>query len=638
MLYDESFQEAHSDVIDLLTSCAKLHIDPMSYTDMSGCLIGCNQQLLELLKEQSIQDVAPLDVWFDPTGVELSFLLSQPGSYRGKIHVGTSEYNVAVKSEVIMIGTAPLIGVIFRDTTIVERAKAAERYFEHFKKKFLTNISHEFRTPMNAIIGFTDLLKSSPLSSWQQEYVEMTSQSALSMMRNIENLLELMQVESGSVHTNLALFNPLDVYENFSMQFNDLASAKDIYLMFLIDPHLPKTMIGDQDKILTVLRNLIQNAIKFTEDGGQVLVEILIVKAEEDFLEVEYAVSDTGIGIEKEKIKTLLRPFASAWENQRRGKDGLGIGLSLSHKYVDMMDSHLMLASEPGKGSRFSFRVTHQVDEAGSFDFVEGTRSVIYTQEHHLSTQGALLYKYLELFNVQIKGVHDLVNTAMHESDVLFLDVPHLSKSQVDAIKSTYPNLQVVPIMKLEYGEQADAIVDSVESIVTLPILPSSLRKTLAVVWNKMPKEYISRSPEVQSIPRQENIKILIAEDNLINLKLLETILLQEHFRVVSVDNGQKAVDAYLKEPFDLVLMDIDMPVMDGLTATRLIKEIDKRDARGFVPVIALTAHALIGDRERIVAAGLDAHLAKPIDKHFLLQTIERYLKTAEQQRYQNVV
>lgn len=638
MFYDESFQEAHSDVIDLLTSCAKLHIDPMSYTDMSGRLIGCNRQLLELLKEQSIQDVAPLDAWFDPTGVELSFLLSQPGSYRGKIRVGTSEYSVAVKSEVIMIDDAPLIGVIFRDTTIVERAKAAERYFEHFKKKFLTNISHEFRTPMNAIIGFTDLLKSSPLSSWQQEYVEMTSQSALSMMRNIENLLELMQVESGSVHTNLALFNPLDVYENFSMQFNDLASAKDIYLMFLIDPHLPKTMIGDQDKILTVLRNLIQNAIKFTEDGGQVLVEILIVKAEEDFLEVEYAVSDTGIGIEKEKIKTLLRPFASAWENQRRGKDGLGIGLSLSHKYVDMMDSHLMLASEPGKGSRFSFRVTHQIDEAGSFDFVEGTRSVIYTQEHHLSTQGALLYKYLELFNVQIKGVHDLVNTAMHESDVLFLDVPHLSKSQVDAIKSTYPNLQVVPIMKLEYGEQADAIVDSVESIVTLPILPSSLRKTLAVVWNKMPKEYISRSPEVQSIPRQENIKILIAEDNLINLKLLETILLQEHFRVVSVDNGQKAVDAYLKEPFDLVLMDIDMPVMDGLTATRLIKEIDKRDARGFVPVIALTAHALIGDRERIVAAGLDAHLAKPIDKHFLLQTIERYLKTAEQQRYQNVV
>jgi CheY-like chemotaxis protein len=305
---------------------------------------------------------------------------------------------------------------------------------------------------------------------------------------------------------------------------------------------------------------------------------------------------------------------------------------------VDMMDSHLMLASEPGKGSRFSFRILHEVNEVGTFDFVEGTRAAIYTQENHLSAQGALLYKYLELFRVQPQGIHDLVNEILYESDVLFLDVPHVSKSQVDAIKSTYPNLQVVPIMKLDYGEKADALIDSVESIVTLPILPGSLHKTMAVVWNKMPKEYISRSPEVQSVPRQENIKILVAEDNLINLKLLETILRQERFQVVAVENGQKAVDAYLKEPFDLVLMDIDMPVMDGLTANRLIKEIDKRDQRGFVPVIALTAHALIGDRERIVAAGLDAHLAKPIDKHFLFQTIDRYLKIAQQKRQNTVV
>jgi CheY-like chemotaxis protein len=192
--------------------------------------------------------------------------------------------------------------------------------------------------------------------------------------------------------------------------------------------------------------------------------------------------------------------------------------------------------------------------------------------------------------------------------------------------------------MKLDYGEKADAVIDSVSSIVTLPILPSSLHKTLAVIWNTMPKEYISHSPEAQTIPQAENIKILVAEDNLINLKLLETILLQEHFRVVAVDNGQKAVDAYLKEHFDLVLMDIDMPVMDGLMANRLIKEIDKRDSRGFVPVIALTAHALIGDRERIIGAGLDAHLAKPIDKHFLLQTMDRYLKIAQQRRNNSAV
>ncbi|MBN2871067.1 MAG: response regulator [Campylobacterales bacterium] len=605
----------------------------MIYADMSGSLVGCNGQLLELLEVEELEKIPPLSTWFEPVGVDLPFLFSQPGSYRGKIRVGEVEYTIAAKAEVVLIDDTPLVGMVFRDTTILERAKAAERYFEDFKKKFLTNISHEFRTPMNAIIGFTDLLKGTPLTSWQQEYVQMTSQSAFSMMRNIENLLELMQVESGSIHPRPALFNPLETFESFSMQFTDFALSKEIQLMFLIDPHLPKTMIGDQDKILTVMRNLIQNGIKFTEEEGQVLVEILVIREEGGSVEVEYAVSDTGIGIEKEKIKTLLRPFGSAWENQRQGKNGLGIGLSLSHKYVDMMDSHLMLASEPGKGSRFSFRILHQIGEEGTFDFTEGTRAAIYTQESQLTAQGALLYKYLELFNVQTRGIHDLINGTLHESDVLFLDVPHLSKSQVDAIKAAYPALQVVPVLKRDYGEKADALIEAVESIVALPIFPSSLNKTLAVVRNKMPREEISRVQELQNIQGHENIKILVAEDNLINLKLLETILLQERFQVVAVDNGQKAVDAYLKEPFDLVLMDIDMPVMDGLTANRLIKEIDKRDSRGFVPVIALTAHALIGDRERIVAGGLDAHLAKPIDKNILLQTMERYLKIAQQKR-----
>lgn len=638
MIYKEGFEQEYSSRISMLTSCAHLHSDPMIYADFAGNLLGCNELLIEMLGVQTFDDVGAISSWYIPQGVDISYLLSKSGNYRGKIEAGGVQYDVSVKSEVIIVENIPIVGVVFRDVSILEKARAAERYFEQFKKKFLINISHEFRTPINAIIGFSDLLKKSPLSSWQQEYVQMTSRSAHSMMRNIENLLEMMQVESGSVHANLSLFNPLEVYESFLQQFCDLALSKEIGLMFLIDPHLPKSMIGDQDKVLAILRNLIQNGIKFTDEGGRVLVEILIVKEEGNFVEVEYAVSDTGCGIEQEKIKTLLRPFASAWENQRRGRDGLGIGLSLSHKYVDMMDSHLMLASETGKGSRFSFRVTHQINEEGVFDFTAGTRAAIYTPEHYMTPQGALLFKYLELFHLETKHIQDLVTPVLLESDVLFLDMPEVSKVQIDALKASYPNLAIVPLMKFDHGDQADALIESVSSIVTLPILPSSLHKTLSVIWKTMPKEHISNSVEAQTIPRAASIKILVAEDNLINLKLLETILLQEHFRVVAVDNGQKAVDAYLKERFDLVLMDIDMPVMDGLMANRLIKEIDKRDGRGFVPVIALTAHALIGDRERIVAAGLDAHLAKPIDKHFLLQTMDRYLKIAQQKRQNKIV
>lgn len=633
MDYSDLFKEKFLSSVGMLTSCANLHSDPFLYTYLSGEMLGGNASLLSLFGEDRVVAIPAIEEWLQPQGVELSFLLSQSGEYRGKITAQAKEYDVEIHSEVIILGDEPIVAIVLRDTSVIERARAAERYFDQFKKKFLTNMSHEFRTPMNAIIGFTDLLKGTPLSSWQQEYVDMVSKSASSMMRNIENLLELMQVESGSVHTTLEAFAPLEVFETFSMQFGDLALSKEIQLMFLIDPRLPKRMIGDQDKILTILRNLIQNAIKFTNERGQILVEIMIVKMENSSIEVEYAVSDTGIGIDAEHIKTLLRPFASAWENQRHGKDGLGIGLSLSHKYVNMMNSHLMLASAKGTGSRFSFRIMHKISEAGSFEFVEGTQVALYSHDP-ASAQTALLNKYLELFNVEITPITTLINKVLLESNILFMDTPHISKSQIESIQNTYPGLEIVPILELDYGDKADHLLEIVKSVVTLPILPSSLHKTLAVVWNTMPKEYVSQSAEIQSIPRQEEIKILVAEDNLINLRLLETILVQQNFKVTAVDNGQKAVDAYLKESFDLVLMDIDMPVMDGLTANRLIKEIDKRDERGFTPVIALTAHALIGDRERIIGAGLDAHLAKPIDKSFLLQTIERYLKIAKDSKH----
>lgn len=628
MFYLESFERQHAESIPLLSSCAYLHSDPILYVRLSGDILGVNELCLSFLRCKTMEEMRPMAEWLHPIGVELLFLLSQPGSYRGKIEINGSEMDVAIRSETVILGDDPIVGVAFRDTSVIERAKAAERYFDQFKKRFLTNISHEFRTPMNAIIGFTDLLKGTPLSSWQKEYVEMASKSASSMMRNIENLLELMQVESGSVHTSLQLFNPVEALETFSVQFKELADAKEIQLLIMIDPTLPKMVLGDQDKIFTILRNLIQNAIKFTDSGGQVMLEAVVVKKNGKSVEVEYALSDTGVGIESEKVKTLLRPFASAWENQRRGKDGLGIGLSLSHKYVDMMDSHLMLASQPGIGSRFSFRIHHVVREKAGFGNLDGIHAAIYSQDAS-SAQSALLQRYLELFNVDSTPINTFINPILHEINVLFIDALHISKSQIDALKATYPHLQVVPIINTHEGMNA---LLGVEKFISLPILPTSVYRSLSAVRRDESLLEEKKETNEESTVNRE-IKILVAEDNLINLRLLETILLQEHFKVTAVDNGQKAVDAYLEEPFDLVLMDIDMPIMDGLTANRLIKEIDKRDNRGFTPVIALTAHALIGDRERIVAAGLDAHLAKPIDKNFLLQTIERYLKIAQQKR-----
>jgi len=642
MVFTNTFQQKFVSMLGMLTSCGNTHGDPFVYAYLSGELVGANALFLNLLGTEKIEEVASLDKWLHPQGVDLSFLLSQSGDYRGKMVIKTQEYYVAVRSEVILLEDELVVAIALRDMSAIERARAAERYFERFKKKLLTNISHEFRTPMNAIIGFIDLLKSSPLSSWQEEYVEMVSSSASSMMTKIENLLELMQVESGAIGTNMQPFNPLEVYENFSIQFNQLILEKEIRLSVVIDPNLPLLILGDQDKIVTILRNLFHNAIKFTPQSGQVLLEILILREEQGEIEVEYAISDTGTGIEDNRLKTLLRPFASAWENQRHGQDGMGVGLSLSHKYIEMMHSHLMLASKVGQGSRFSFRIKHPVQESTHLECFQKNRIAFYAHEpSHSNT--SLLHKYFNLFGLEASMVSSLLNPKMNQYDVLFLDIPHLSVSQVESLKRTYPYLQIIPILDLNHEGETDALRGMVAAIAELPLLPSSLYKTLCALDEKNPREsMLFPSNDIMAVSEQKislkNAKILVAEDNLINLRLLETILKQHHFKVTSVDNGQKAVDAYLKEPFDLVLMDIDMPVMDGLMANRLIKEIDKRDKRGFTPVIALTAHALIGDRERIIGAGLDAHLAKPIDKNFLLQTIERYLKQADQKRKSEAV
>jgi len=633
MVYTKLLNSSLVPSLGLLTSCAKTHGEPFVYTNLTGEIIGVNAIFLSFFGVRSIEEIPKMEKWLHLQGVELSFFLSRSGSYRGKVVFNTKTYDVAIRMEVITLGDEFILGIEFKDTSALERARVAERYFNKFKKKLLVNISHEFRTPMNAIIGFVDLLHSSPLSSWQQEYVDLAGKSAHSMMRNIENLLELMQVESGDVYATLREFNPLEVFEGFSNQFEELIAAKEIQWSVLIDPRLPFGIIGDQDKIMTVLRNLAQNALKFTPISGQILIEILIVKQQSDILEVEYAISDTGVGIDESRMKTLLRPFSSAWENQQHGQDGMGVGLALSHKFIDMMESHLMLASEVGRGSRFSFRLSHSISNTTVLKPIEGKRVAIYSHEPH-STQSVLLEKYFDLFALDKITVSSLVNIQLAQCDVIVVDIPHLSTSQVDSLKETYPHLQIVAVLDANDKERAKSLRKIIEAVVLSPLLPTSLHKTLSMLEKTASSDgtVVAREePEVQE--GIKNAKILVAEDNPINLRLLETILKQHDFRVTVVENGQKAVDVYLKESFDLVLMDIDMPVMDGLTANRLIKEIDKRDGRGYVPVIALTAHALIGDRERILSAGLDAHLAKPIDKNFLLQTIDRYLKMVAQKR-----
>lgn len=518
----------------------------------------------------------------------------------------------------------------FDDISALEKAKRAQTYFEDFKKKFLTSMSHEFRTPMNGIIGFTDLLERTDTNSVQKEYVNLISRSAQAMMHNVENLLELAQIQSGQIKVNENSLNIIRLMEDFSKEFKEESQDKDIQLLFFIDPLLPAEVIADADKLKKILRNLIRNAIKYTNKQGQVYMEIRACDIEEkEEILVEYSVSDTGVGIEHNRLSTIIRPFSSAKENQSQGKDGLGVGLSVCYKLTQMMKSKLNVATEVGKGSKFSFSLKHKISKETAFKFVKGSRVAVWAEDHYTVLYSKLLKEYLIHFGVEVIEIDGIVNKELHNCDAIFIVTDHLSQSRIKSIKRHYKTLQIVPVINSSLEKKFFALENEVTDLLIKPLLPHKIYKTLSTIWKQVPQgllKHIELKPDkVEKLSLDLNI--LVAEDNPINLKLIETLLLQYNLKVNSVVNGKDAVDLYDKENnFDLVFMDIDMPVMDGITATRLIKEIDKRDGRKHIPVIALTAHGLSGDRQRIISAGLDEHLPKPLDRAKLELVLKQYL------------
>jgi signal transduction histidine kinase/CheY-like chemotaxis protein len=639
MHYTSKFHKKTGIHFSLLLSFSNLEKNPLIYLSEDEKIVACNNATLELYGVDNLESlILKTSRLIDSFVDEKPYYYSNSSGWCEDVcALGEQKVKINLPQTALKIYTLEMehnridgysyFIAVLRDTTILDRAAQAQRYFESFKEKFLHSISHEFRTPMNAIIGYSGLLENTPLDSQQNEYLDMIEKSTSSMMQNVTNLLQLMELESGLLKLNPKEYNPLKEYEQFADIFTDYADAKNIQLMLLIDPHLPKTLRGDYIKIKTVVSSLIDNALKFTPEGGNVYIEIKLRSHSDQnkSAEIDFIVSDTGPGISPERIITLLRPFASAWKNREQGINGLGIGLSLSHKLLELMNSKLKLNSELNKGSRFSFRIQNTIVQDGSFEFVEGSSCAIWAEDHRTAIQAKLLRNYLDLFHVRSIEIDGLATSTLKDVDILFIITDHMTKRRIVTLRNSFSKLKIVPIIHEKNQDSFDC--DDFDAVMLMPILPHRLHRTLAVLWDKMPREYLNKRLKASNEKDFHNVKILVAEDNTINLKLLKTILLQESYQVVTAKNGQIAVDKYLKEHFDLVLMDIDMPVMDGVTANRLIKEINKHDKRPFTPVIALTAHALSGDKERIMKAGLDAHISKPIDKDRLIETIESFLE-----------
>ncbi len=598
--------------------------------DSRGRIIASSKRFLEVLGCSTIQELRVKELTLSSILTNTPYMLSGD-NYLKYIADESIEADFIAADEMMYVEVRAKACednnyvVVIKDREAQRKAERAKHYFDTFKHKFLTNISHEFRTPMNGIIGFTKLLDNTILNAVQKEYLSLIERSSSSMMNSIENLIELMQIESGELELVTKAFNPISSFETFSLSFCDIARQKGIQIFFVIDPHIPHTLFGDLEKIEKVLKNLINNAIKFTQKDGLVIVEIT-KKDLENSVELTYSVTDNGEGIAENKISALLLPFASSRHNQKIGKDGLGVGLNVSHHLLKMMNSSLCLNSKLGEGSKFSFTLKHTIEKASTFEFIQGSRVAIWAEDKRTESQAKVLKQYLEYFEVDVTIVEGIVNRSLTQVDALFILTNHLSRTRLNALRNSYAHLQIVPVIEAQNESKFSRLLDVVESVVTLPLLPSTLSETLLVIWKKVPKEFLKKSVIEKNFGVHTSTKVLIVEDNPINLKLIQTILMQAQYKVKAVENGQLAVDEYMKESYDIILMDIDMPVMDGITATKLIKEIDFTYKRKSVPIIALTAHALSGDRDRIIEQGLDAHLPKPIDKEALLKAMDTFM------------
>jgi len=614
--------------------------EPFFVLDEDEQVIGCNEAGLQAVGATSLEAFRELgDGKISPLFVkDKGFFTPDKEAWMGPLGEGHPTVAIKKKSgqnhpyqlrvQPLNIGGDKLFLMHLNDMDIVHRAKKAQHYFETFKQQFLTNISHEFRTPMNSIIGFAGLLEQTETDTVQREYIAHIQNSAGTMLENVENLLELMQIESGTHQVRRETFKVYEEFEPFLQGFCRMAEEKKINLFFMLDPHLPESMSADVDKIKKILSNLISNAIKFTPEGGQILVEIKVSELGRRTV-VRYSVTDTGEGIAKDKLQTLLRPFAATQENQLRGKEGFGVGLTLAFKLIKLLGSELSVSSEVGKGSRFSFTLTHPRIAPAPFQLMQGSRIALWNEDPEDIIQQKILKKYLSLFNIDALEVDGLQEGQLRGMDALFMISRHLGEEKTEALKKRYPDLQIVPVIRPESEKEFSETEALFDAIVTYPILPTKVYNALSVIWKHVPQELLKPKEPIEE--NGGSRKILVVEDNEINQKLISTILEQQGYIVTTANNGQEAVDQYEKGGFDVVLMDIDMPVMDGVSATRIIREVDQRDKRPFTPVIALTARAMAGERERLIGAGLDAHLAKPVDRDFLVATIERYLKMKDE-------